>query len=80
MSIDPFDAFIVELEEHKRQMRDYINRDLFRDGATGPSVPIVPIVRPSRLARATAAVRAYTVTLWRAIRGDDPYADECNGY
>jgi hypothetical protein len=67
----PIDLMAAKMEAVKRDMMRQINEDLFRDA--GPRQPARLLTWRDHLNRRIQRVRAYLSTLWRALRGDDPY-------
>jgi len=74
MNESTFQIYVQQLEAAKRQHMDRLNAELFAD--MGAHVPITPLTWRQQLQRRVARVRAYFMTLWRAVKGDDPYDTE----
>ena len=72
------DAFESQMLRHKREMLNELNRQLFND-ASGITRR-TPYIPPTRMQRWKSATRIYFLTLWKALRGDDPYAGEDDEY
>jgi hypothetical protein len=68
-----FDLVAARLEAAKREHIDELNRDIFRVELTYTLRK--PLTWRERVGLKASRVRAYFVTLWRALRGDDPYEE-----
>jgi hypothetical protein len=66
----PFDLLAAKLEAAKAEHMRMLNEQLFADGV---GVPVRPLTWRDRVRRRVARVRGYVSTLWRALKGDDPY-------
>lgn len=66
-----FDKEAEKLDALKSTLIAELNRDLFADGTEGRQT----YVAIPRWRRWLYRVRLYLATMWKAIKGDDPYAD-----
>lgn len=76
MDEKPYDLFAAKLAAARRRMIADLNADLFRvEAVTGPAPKPRPLWRV-RLDRA----KGYLATLWMALKGEDPYDCDCDGW
>lgn len=76
--MDPLELEMLasRLEAAKRQALIRLNRELFADG--GQTYAPAPSTWRTRLRSRLAPIRGYLSTLWRALKGEDPYEhDDC---
>ena len=74
------EAFAAEMEQKRVQMISRLNADIFRDGIGGHVAP-APLSWSERLRRRLNRVRAYFVTLGKALRGRELWDhDEYDDY
>lgn len=71
MNKPAFDLLDAKMEQMKRDSIRLLNADLFRDA--GPRIPPKPLTWRERLTRRVTRAKAYFSTLWKALKGDDPY-------
>lgn len=67
---DSFDLVAAHMERLKADMIAELNRDLFSDGTTRPAPPLT---WRQRFRLRMGRISSYFATLWRALKGDDPY-------
>lgn len=65
-----FDFIAAKIHNSIADHARLLNEQLFR---SGERAQVPPLGRIARLRVMAARMRAYSHTLWRAIRGDDPY-------
>ena len=75
---EAYDAIAAMMERAKREHMRELNRQLFASGS-GAAIPYRVTWR-SWLRLRFLRVRRYCVTLWQALRGDDPYDVGCDDY
>lgn len=67
-----FEALAKEIAAYRKLAVERLNRDIFADGAG--SRPMREMA-PSWSRRVRIRASDYLLTLWRALKGEDPYED-----
>jgi hypothetical protein len=76
-----FDLMVAKMDTLKADMRRQLNEDLFGDALRyAVMMPRRPLTWRDHLRNRLRRITAYWVTLGRALRGDDPYDSESDGY